>query len=82
MGRDNLMAEDIPVAQDSLDKVSQEAVDYKTGTEEIRCSTCLYFLSPAACELVQGPISADGVSILWDAATTLNDASPEELING
>jgi len=47
------------------DKVPQDKVEYGNGSKDRVCANCLFFIPPASCEIVQGPVRADGVSLLW-----------------
>ena len=49
--------------QDLESKAPKNKVGYKEGPPF--CQACDYFISPAACEIVQGPIHKVGTCTLW-----------------
>ena len=47
-------------------KLTQASVQYQTQPKgEQKCSTCINFVEPNACKLVEGPIIPDGWCSLW-----------------
>ena len=48
------------------DKVAKEPVQYQnTPKNNQKCSSCLHFVAPNACKLVQGEISPEGWCALY-----------------
>ena len=51
----------LPVAAGAQQKIAQKLVQYqKTPKKDQKCSTCLHFVAPDACKVVEGKIDADG----------------------
>ncbi len=48
------------------DKLAQDAVQYQlTPKDGAKCSTCVNFIAPNACQIVSGTISPDGWCIAY-----------------
>ncbi|HEV2977113.1 MAG TPA: hypothetical protein VG425_05960 [Casimicrobiaceae bacterium] len=47
-------------------KVSKEAMKYQDKPNgDMRCSTCMQFVPPASCKVVDGAINPNGYCIAW-----------------
>ena len=50
-----------PTVGEAQQKVAQKLVQYqKTPKKDQKCSTCLHFVAPDSCKLVEGKIDANG----------------------
>jgi len=60
------------------EKVSQEVAKYDPtgGHGMMNCATCEYFLPEGACQKVEGTISPEGLSSLWEKGEAMGE--PEE----
>lgn len=58
----------------------QQEVNYRRADGEEACVNCLFFISPAACELVQGPIAKNGLCDLWNQQDQLGSNDSETLL--
>lgn len=51
-------------------KVSQASVQYQAQPKGAqKCSSCLHFIEPNACKVVEGVISPDGWCVIWVGQT-------------
>jgi|ETNvirnome_2_130_1030620.scaffolds.fasta_scaffold38673_2 hypothetical protein len=55
----------VAVVKDSEDKFPKPEVKYQDGKAPNLCVNCNYFINPAACEFVRGPIQKDGLCLIF-----------------